>query len=202
MPGSVIYSKLLGGEKPQGILSLLAQDETPHSEYPASPRSLASSITLLQALSDLGVSSPTWLVTRGAVSATPADTLVSAVQAQIWGLGRVVALEQPDRWGGLVDLPEIMDRQAGDRLAGVLCGGGDEDQVAVRSQGVFARRLVRAPSADRFARQPWVPQGAVLVTGGTGGLGSHVARWLARSGAEHLVLVSRSGRGCLRSDGA
>ncbi|MCB8908477.1 SDR family NAD(P)-dependent oxidoreductase, partial [Streptomyces sp. CB02980] len=31
------------------------------------------------------------------------------------------------------------------------------------------------------------------MTGGTGGLGSHLARWLARNGAEHVVLVSRSG---------
>ncbi|MFF2196855.1 SDR family NAD(P)-dependent oxidoreductase, partial [Streptomyces sp. NPDC058157] len=37
------------------------------------------------------------------------------------------------------------------------------------------------------------PHGTVLVTGGTGTLGAHVARWLARSGAAHLVLTSRSG---------
>ncbi len=35
----------------------------------------------------------------------------------------------------------------------------------------------------------------VLVTGGTGGVGAHVARWLAREGAEHLVLTSRRGAG-------
>ncbi|MEV6978534.1 SDR family NAD(P)-dependent oxidoreductase, partial [Kitasatospora sp. NPDC093806] len=33
----------------------------------------------------------------------------------------------------------------------------------------------------------------VLVTGGTGALGGHVARWLAGQGAEHLLLVSRRG---------
>ncbi|MEV7084162.1 SDR family NAD(P)-dependent oxidoreductase, partial [Streptomyces sp. NPDC093516] len=43
------------------------------------------------------------------------------------------------------------------------------------------------------ARRRWQPGGTVLVTGGTGALGRHVARWLARSGAEHLLLVSRSG---------
>ncbi|MEK8170170.1 KR domain-containing protein [Streptomyces sp. M19] len=32
-----------------------------------------------------------------------------------------------------------------------------------------------------------------MVTGGTGTLGGHVARWLARNGAEHLVLTSRRG---------
>ncbi|MGW2547556.1 type I polyketide synthase, partial [Kitasatospora sp. NPDC001574] len=33
----------------------------------------------------------------------------------------------------------------------------------------------------------------VLVTGGTGALGPHLARWLARGGAEHLVLPGRRG---------
>jgi NAD(P)-dependent dehydrogenase (short-subunit alcohol dehydrogenase family)/acyl carrier protein len=32
-----------------------------------------------------------------------------------------------------------------------------------------------------------------LVTGGTGGLGAHVARWLARNGTERILLLSRSG---------
>ncbi|TVL86531.1 hypothetical protein CD790_33995, partial [Streptomyces sp. SAJ15] len=33
----------------------------------------------------------------------------------------------------------------------------------------------------------------MLVTGGTGALGAHVARWLVERGAEHLVLTSRRG---------
>ncbi|WUG43610.1 SDR family NAD(P)-dependent oxidoreductase [Kitasatospora sp. NBC_00458] len=40
----------------------------------------------------------------------------------------------------------------------------------------------------------WQPQGTVLLTGGTGGIGSRVAEWLARNGAEHLVLTSRRGQ--------
>ncbi|MBV1953073.1 SDR family NAD(P)-dependent oxidoreductase, partial [Streptomyces sp. BV333] len=39
----------------------------------------------------------------------------------------------------------------------------------------------------------WQPRGTVLVTGGTGGLGSRVARWAAGRGAERLVLTSRRG---------
>ncbi|MGW5394666.1 type I polyketide synthase, partial [Streptomyces koyangensis] len=40
---------------------------------------------------------------------------------------------------------------------------------------------------------PWRPRGTVLVTGGTGALGAHVARWLAGRGAPHLVLAGRRG---------
>ncbi|WP_290063286.1 SDR family NAD(P)-dependent oxidoreductase, partial [Amycolatopsis solani] len=44
------------------------------------------------------------------------------------------------------------------------------------------------------AGRPWQPRGTVLVTGGTGALGAHVARWLATAGAEKIVLTSRRGR--------
>jgi myxalamid-type polyketide synthase MxaB len=37
------------------------------------------------------------------------------------------------------------------------------------------------------------PDGSYLVTGGLGGLGLTVARWLVEQGAQHLVLVGRSG---------
>ena len=108
-----------------------------------------------------------------------------------WGLGRVAALEHPDRWGGLVDLPPVLDDRAGARLCAVLAGCG-EDQVAIRGAGILARRLVRAPRR-RGAGERWVPGGTVLVTGGTGAIGGHVARWLAGRGAPRVVLASRSG---------
>ncbi|MGB3440241.1 MAG: SDR family NAD(P)-dependent oxidoreductase, partial [Actinophytocola sp.] len=133
----------------------------------------------LPAVLRAGLGGRVWAVTRGAVDG-----------ALVWGLGRVAALELPERWGGLVDLPEVLDERAAAGLAGVLADGR-EDQVAVRESGVVARRLVRAPVGD--AADEWVPSGAVLVTGGTGGLGAHVARWLAGRGVRRLVLVSRRG---------
>src|ERR1700722_9592430 len=39
----------------------------------------------------------------------------------------------------------------------------------------------------------WVPRGTVLVTGGTGGIGPQLVRWLALRGAPRGVLVGRSG---------
>ncbi|MBF6195896.1 type I polyketide synthase [Nocardia sp. CDC186] len=41
------------------------------------------------------------------------------------------------------------------------------------------------------ARGDRLPDGTYLVTGGFGGLGAEAARWLARRGARHLVLVGR-----------
>ncbi|MYU62155.1 SDR family NAD(P)-dependent oxidoreductase, partial [Streptomyces sp. SID69] len=88
--------------------------------------------------------------------------------------------------------PAAPDPRALARLAGLL-DRADEDQLAVRASGVSVRRLVRAPQTAAPVETAWSTRGTVLVTGGTGALGGHVARWLAGAGAEHLVLISRRG---------
>ncbi|MET7889530.1 SDR family NAD(P)-dependent oxidoreductase, partial [Streptomyces avermitilis] len=179
-----------------GILSLLATDETVSPEHPALSQGLAQTVALAQALGDAGVDVPLWCATRGAaVTGRSDDAPLSAVQNQVWGLGRALALEHARRWGGLIDLPAAVDERAAGRIAAVLSQGADaaevqEDQVAVRATGVFTARLAHARSG---VGRPWSPRGTVLITGGTGALGGHVARWLAGAGAEHLVLTSRRG---------
>ncbi|WP_405790424.1 type I polyketide synthase [Streptomyces sp. NBC_01367] len=181
-----------------GVLSLLALDERPHPEHPAVPVGLAVTAALVSVLTGPDgpascADAPLWCVTRDAVAAVPGDTLGGAAQSQVWGLGRVVALEHPDRWGGLVDLPEASDERALSRLSAVLTGAGDEDQLALRAAGPFVRRLAHAPSTGVGPAPRWTPAGTVLITGGTGALGRHVARRLAERGAQRLVLVSRGG---------
>ncbi|SNT58710.1 type I polyketide synthase [Actinacidiphila glaucinigra] len=178
---------------PSGVLSLLALGGT---QAPLRGHSgLLTTAALVQALGDAEVTAPLWCVTRGAVPTGRSEPVTDPAQALIWGFGRTAALEHPDRWGGLVDLPgtDTADDRTLTRLAGLLAGDGAEDQVAVRTSGVFVRRLVHAPGADAPAGKAWNPHGTVLVTGGTGALGGHVARWLAGNGAEHLVLTSRRG---------
>ncbi|MFI9201286.1 type I polyketide synthase [Streptomyces sp. NPDC053048] len=179
-----------------GVLSLLALAEQPHPAHPAMSEGLAATVALVQALGDAEIDAPLWCLTRGAVSTGSSDPLRSAVQAQVAALGRTVALEHPARWGGSVDLPDALDHRAARRLAAVLAGhadGGTEDQLAVRGSGVFVRRLARAPQGAVTAKAAWQPHGTVLITGGTGALGGHVARWLAGAGAEHLLLAGRRG---------
>ncbi|HEY2270766.1 MAG TPA: type I polyketide synthase, partial [Streptosporangiaceae bacterium] len=178
-----------------GVISLLALDETPLAGHRVVPAGLAGTLALVQALGDAGMDAPLWLLTRGAVAAEPDEVLASPVQGQVWGLGRVAGAEYRDRWGGLVDLPPDFDDQAAGRLCAVLAGGGlagaGEDQVAIRSTGIAARRLARAPLPREL--RPWTPGGTVLVTGGTGAIGGHVAGWLAGRHAPRVVLTSRSG---------
>ncbi|MEV0395341.1 type I polyketide synthase [Polymorphospora rubra] len=186
---------LLRGTDPAsvaGVCSLLALDGTPHPTHPVVPAGLAGTFALVQALGDAGVTAPLWCVSSGAVSTGRADPVDRPDQALVWGLGRVVALEHPDRWGGLVDLPADPDQRTRGRLVAALAGIEHEDQIAVRASGLFVRRLVRA-TEDRPADGGWRPGGTVLVTGGLGTIGAQVARWLAREGAAHLVLTGRQG---------
>ncbi|OPF66874.1 polyketide synthase, partial [Streptomyces antioxidans] len=176
---------------PGGVVSLLGLDEAPHPEHPDVPTGLATTLDLVRALGEAGVEAPLWCVTRGAVSASRADRPEAPAQALVWGLGGAVALEHPQRWGGLVDLPETLDEGALRALARVLTGQDGEDQLAIRASGVLARRLRRAGTTRSGER--WQPRGTVLITGGTGGVGAQIARGLADEGAEHVVLVSRRG---------
>ncbi|WP_394620317.1 type I polyketide synthase [Lentzea sp. JNUCC 0626] len=150
---------------------------------------VAEVLALVQAHGDAGLTAPLWCTTRGAVATGRSDAVTAPDQATIWGVGMVAGLEHPDRWGGLVDLPEELDQRGYERLAAVLAG--TEDQVALRGSGVYARRLAHAQIADTAGN--FAPRGTVLVTGGTGALGARVAHWLAEAGAEHLVLTSRRG---------
>ncbi|MFI8932078.1 type I polyketide synthase [Streptomyces sp. NPDC053474] len=182
------------GEPAAGVLSLLACAPAAVEAPTAGdvPAGVLLTLALVQALGDERVDAPLWVATRGAVSVSASDRTADADAAAVWGLGRVAALELPERWGGLVDLPEAADTRAVARLAQVLAAPAAEDQVAVRGSGVFARRLERAP-LDAVTAGEWTPSGTALVTGGTGALGGHVARWLAEQGARHLVLTSRRG---------
>ncbi|MFJ3146689.1 type I polyketide synthase [Streptomyces halstedii] len=178
---------------PAGILSLLALAEEPHGEGSALPRGLTLTVALLQALGDLGTDAPLWCATRGAVSVGRSDRIHSTLQALVWGLGGVAGVEYPQRWAGLVDLPRRLDHRAATRLAEALTGPDGEDQLAVRATGLYGRRVVHAGLGDTAPVRDWTPEGTVLITGGTGGLGAQIARWLARTGTAHLLLTSRRG---------
>ncbi|MGW1728613.1 type I polyketide synthase [Streptomyces sp. NPDC002306] len=180
----------------EGVLSLLALDDRPHPRYPVIPLGMAGTMALVQALGDAGIGAPLWVATRGAVSTGASDRMDNPGQAMLWGLGQVAALEHPDRWGGLIDLPPRLDSRTAQRLCAALSTSHHDDQLAVRASALLARRLTRAPLKDIAppdSASAWKPRGTVLITGGTGALGAHIARWLARSGAEHLVLSSRRG---------
>ncbi|MFI0269784.1 type I polyketide synthase [Streptomyces luteogriseus] len=179
-----LAEQLAGVGEVAGVVSLLAWDED---------AALVSSLGLVQAHGDAGLAAPVWVLTRGA-AAVGSDDAVSAAQSSLWAWGQVAGLELPGVWGGLIDVPAEWDEKVASSLTAVLAAGEGEDQVAVRPSGVYARRLVRAPlGASAVPVRDFKPQGTVLITGGTGGVGGHLARWLAGEGVSRLLLVSRRG---------
>ncbi|MCN9244811.1 type I polyketide synthase, partial [Streptomyces sp. RY43-2] len=130
------------------------------------------------------------VVTRGAVAVDDKASVSDLAGAAVWGLVRAAQAEYPDRFV-LVDVDEP-DPLASAALASALAVR--EPQLAVRSGAVRVPRLV--PAAGRPGPVTWNPDGTVLITGGTGALGTEIARHLVTErGVRHLLLVSRSGGG-------
>ncbi len=132
-----------------------------------------------------------WLVTRGATTAGGGVGEGGPWQAPLWGAGRTFALEQPARWGGLVDLaPDATTEADVDALLATLDAGDGEDQTAWRDGSRLAARLARAcpPTVEPVCFRH---DATYLITGGFGGLGLRVARWMAERGARHLALLGR-----------
>ncbi|MFC6881639.1 MULTISPECIES: type I polyketide synthase [Actinomadura] len=184
-----LRSRYADGAPPAGVLSLLALRDGPETGAGGA----AGTLALLQAMVDTGIGAPLWCATRGAVSVGDSDLLESPAQARVWGLGRVAALEHPDLWGGLVDLPPGPDGLDAARLRAVLTGTAGEDQVALRANGAFGCRVVPSPAGDGEPGREWSPEGTVLVTGGLGEPVARIARWLAEGGAERVVVPDPGG---------
>ncbi|MFI8263625.1 SDR family NAD(P)-dependent oxidoreductase [Streptomyces sp. NPDC085665] len=128
------------------------------------------------------------VVTHDAVAVADGDP-VSLAHAPLWGLVRSAQQENPGR---LV----LVDTDAGAPSARALAAAvtSAEPELAVRDGRILIPRLERAATAGRGAQPALDPEGTVLVTGGTGGLGALLARHLVeRHGVRHLLLTSRRG---------
>ena len=133
-------------------------------------------------------------MTKGAVAAGLEQGVTDLAAAPLWGLVRSAQSEHPGCFG-LVDLD-------GTESSSLLLGGAlgcGEAQVALREGRIVAPRLARVGRVDDEAAL-FDPDGTVLITGGTGGLGAVLARHLVvEHGVRSLVLASRQGR---EADGA
>ena len=133
-----------------------------------------------------------WIVTRRAQRVDIGGAGMVPWQAPFWGIGRTLAIEHPEIWGGLVDLdPANLPADSARALWKHLSNFDGEDQVAFRDGRRFAARLerasVKAHDAVRLSAET-----SYLITGGLGGLGLAVAGWLVERGARNLILMSRT----------
>ncbi len=132
-----------------------------------------------------------WTVTRGAVpvdSSRPANP----IQATAWGFGRALSLEHANLWGGLVDIEDTPILDAAESLVRELLEPDRERELAFAGGERYVARVRRAQPKPRAHAVSWTPDATYLISGGMGGLGLAVARWMVKQGARHLLLIGRT----------
>ncbi|MEO0488108.1 MAG: MupA/Atu3671 family FMN-dependent luciferase-like monooxygenase, partial [Cyanobacteria bacterium J06659_2] len=159
-----------------------------------------SPLFLLQALD--GVvgfqSTPLWWVTQGAQPIGAAGQPLAIAQSLLWGLGRVLAVEQPQQWGGLIDLDPQQPQpdpatQATDLLSVLQDPDHQDEHLAFRQRQCYSAQLT--PGTAKLAQVSayrWQTEASYLISGGLGDLGLFVAGWMAEQGVRHIVLLWRS----------
>ncbi len=166
----------------------------PDDETAAAAQALAATaLTELQALIALPAEEAParilW-VTRSAVAAGDDDTVPGLAQSVLWGLARGARAEHPDLGLTLLDLDDSDPAAA---LTAAVTQVG-EPELAVRDGALLAPRLMRARPVDAAGLPAEVPtDGTVLITGGLGAVGRHIARLFAERGVPRLLLTSRRG---------
>jgi phthiocerol/phenolphthiocerol synthesis type-I polyketide synthase D len=128
-----------------------------------------------------------WLISRNGLAVKPNEPGDPSIGA-LKGLIRVLAYEHPDLRTTLVDLPD-------DTLTPLLTELGltsRDDLVAWRDEHRYVERLSRATIGAARPGPVVRRDGAYILTGGLGGIGLAVTRWLVDNGAARVVLNGRS----------
>jgi phthiocerol/phenolphthiocerol synthesis type-I polyketide synthase D len=139
-----------------------------------------------------------WLVTRDGLSVhdnEPGDPAIGALKGLIrnWrfpGEAARVLAGEPDLDATLLDVGSAGDLVAA--LTNELAASTGDDVVALREDGRYVERLVRATMDGGHHEALVRADGSYIITGGLGGLGTVVTRWLVERGAGRIVLNGRS----------
>ncbi|MBP5971179.1 SDR family NAD(P)-dependent oxidoreductase [Brasilonema sp. CT11] len=177
-----------------GIVHCWSLDATDTDLEAAALISCGSTLHLIQTLAEANLekSPPLWLVTQTATAPISDDLCSGLVQSPLWGMGTAIALEHPELNCVQVDLSGediVADVQS---LFAEISLPQPENRIAFRHGKRWVPRLVRATLTDRKLLT-FRSDATYLMTGGLGGLGLVIAKWLVEQGARHLVLVGRSG---------
>ncbi|MEM9271693.1 MAG: hybrid fatty acyl-AMP ligase/type I polyketide synthase [Cyanobacteria bacterium P01_F01_bin.143] len=181
--------------KIQGIIYLWSLDGLDKSELSTKDiedyqqRNCTSILNIIQTLFRQSVIAPVWIVTRNIQSIE--SSLSSVLSNSLWGLGKVIASEHPEYYGGIIDLNNRKSTTEAKTILDIVNSPSKEDYLAVQQDKILVPRLEKTKSINK---QPLTisANGYYLITGGLGALGLQVANWLVEKGAKNLVLVSRS----------
>jgi NAD(P)-dependent dehydrogenase (short-subunit alcohol dehydrogenase family)/acyl carrier protein len=120
------------------------------------------------------------------------------MQASLWGVGKIIALEYPELHCVCMDLaPESTEDPARVLFAEIFSPAPaepNEEQIAFRDQNRYVARLAQRQLRQEPTRTGSLAisgEGSYLITGGLGGLGLLVARFLVDRGAQQIILLGR-----------
>ncbi|MFD5558283.1 type I polyketide synthase [Streptomyces sp. NPDC127068] len=177
-----------------GPVDLVRLEGAAHPDVPTAARAnTAAALELVQRRLDDHHDRPLAVVTTNALAVLPGETPDPAL-APVWGLVRSAQAEHDGQFV-LVDTDGTEEsRRALETLDATV------PELAIRRGELHARRLLPVTAAPD-ARPDWDPDGTVLLTGATGGLGALLARHLVvERGVRNLLLLSRSGAGPLAAE--
>ena len=164
---------------------------TPDSDVDAATRLICEVGEIVGQLVDRDPRNPAtlWILTRGVY-----ESLSDSARRQscLWALAGVIGAEQPQVWGGLVDLDPDADIADCAKTLFPVLNTPAKSTLLLRDDTLLTSAL--APISGAPARQPLRcrPDGAYLITGGLGDLGLLMADWLADRGARRIVLLGRT----------
>jgi phthiocerol/phenolphthiocerol synthesis type-I polyketide synthase B len=131
-----------------------------------------------------------FMLTRNAQPIGAGDR-ANPAHAVLWGLGRTLAVEQPDIWGAIVDVDESVPAELAARyVVAEARGGAEEDQVVYRAGGRHVPRLSR--QTPPTVSTEFDTTHSHLVIGAAGKTGPYLIRQLADMGAATIIAVSRN----------
>lgn len=174
---------------------VLAQGLDIDASAPAASGPLAAAAKLLQQAARFDAAPRRcWLLTRGACAVLEADArALAGAQAGLAALAATAGTELPHLWGGHLDLDPARPAaaQAAEVVAALAAGPAGE--AALRAGQRHVSQLAALPAtAAPAAGVALRADATVLLTGGLGGVGAQVARWLIEQGARHLLVLGRT----------
>ena len=188
-------SNLHGVVQCWSLVEFDSNNSNSHELEELSHRVCGTTLSLVQALVKVtsDINPRLWLVTQGAQLLPENEPVISGFpQASLWGMGKAIALEHPELNCVRIDLdPKVEIEEQAKLLYAEITSETVEDQVGFRGHNRYVARLVRS-SPNTQSSWKLKSENTYLITGGLGGLGLLVARWLVEQGVRYLVLVGRN----------
>ncbi|SON62533.1 Phthiocerol/phenolphthiocerol synthesis polyketide synthase type I PpsB [Mycobacterium simulans] len=202
LAAGVLASEMLAADPTQLTEALRGVDHVLYAPQPSNdPLDVAVTYQLFHqarrlaaAMAAQPVPAKLFLATRNAQPISQGDH-ANPTHGALWGLGRTLALEHPEIWGGVIDFDASVPARLVAKLVLAEAAATDvDDQVVYRAGTRHVPRLHRHALASISGQAPIKldPDSSQLVIGATGNIGPHLIRQLARMGANTIVAVSRN----------